>query len=138
MRVICVSENLSPSQIEDLGPEFLRRQEFGITTGREYVVLGLHFHVRARHRGTGAWVELKDDMDSISWAPLVLFRIIDARPSRHWRINVDGANVHLDLPQFERPHFHEDVADRDPEALRIRDEFCGLLDDEYPGTPTSS
>ncbi|MDE3137295.1 MAG: hypothetical protein KGL59_12020 [Acidobacteriota bacterium] len=135
MIVRCKLSYPTEEQIARLGPEFFRRRTFGIEPGEEYVVLGLTVDVGSRHMGLGPWVQIytrKHVVHAITFVPLCLFEVTDARVSQHWevRFSEGGTAVTLWPPSFYRPYYHDDLSEDMPEAVADFERVVKLLEDE--------
>ena len=112
MRVRCVKARPSDEEMAPLGLPQHVGQDFHLTQGKEYVVLGVQLAIGSNIHGTGVWLHLVSDYGSLSWAPLLLFEVIDGRGSRHWVLRAHSPKLVTLWPQaFYRDGFHEDLAD---------------------------
>ncbi len=110
MIVECLRTELRHQEKARLGASFSPRQGRLLQVGNRYPVLGLQYDVGSIIWGTGAWVQVPIARDRLLFAPLYLFEIVDARPSRHWHIRhwPDGA-VTLWPSSFYQEYFHGDL-----------------------------
>lgn len=116
MIVRCIEQYPTPAQLEVLGAEFYRKQGFGVTQGKEYLVLGLSFTIKASMLGTGAALMVEDDDGHPTDAPLCLFEIVDPQVSSYWEARAtENGWLTLWPPSFYRDHYHEDLFDGEPE-----------------------
>lgn len=106
------------------------QQDYHVTQGREYVVYGLSFAVGSNVHGTGVWVHIVSDHDHLTWAPIVLFEIVDPRSSRYWEARMQKSVFALWPRVFYRPHFHEELADGDVAAALEFSETRKMIEDE--------
>lgn len=126
MRVICAKICPSVEDLELLGESFVLEQDFGITLGKEYLVLGLTFFREPSFLGVGPVLLIEDDDDHPAYVPLCLFEVADARVSAHWEFfqERDGA-VSLWPPSFHAPYYIEDFSEGVPEVVadykKVRD-----------------
>jgi hypothetical protein len=104
-------------QLGLLGSGFYKNQSFGITVGREYLVLGLSVHRNSPVYGQAVCAEIVEDAGHRVAVPLLLFEVVDARASRHWRLRTwqDGM-VTLWPEPFYKEYFFDDLAESDPET----------------------
>lgn len=103
---------LTQAEAAAMGLSVSRGQDFHLTPGKEYPVIGLQFSVNTKVHGTGAWVHLVSDHGHLGWAPLVLFEILDPRVSRLWEIRTATPGVVTLWPSLlYTEFFHEDLAD---------------------------
>jgi len=136
MRVKCILEYPTDQHFERLG-DLYRRQAFGVTVGKKYVVLGVAFHINLPGFGTGVQIQFVNDNGNIGFAPLFLFEIIDGRPSRHWeaRFDEDGS-FQLQPSSFYKKYYHDDLSDGVEEVVEDFNRVRGLLEDESVGEST--
>ncbi len=113
MRIRFLS-NTTPSTPDNRSERGDVRQDFHFTTGREYVVLGLNFSTGNDIHGAGVWFHLLNDYEQLSWAPSVLFEIIDDRASSSWRLRLNGEEATLWPLVFYEDFFHDELAAGDP------------------------
>lgn len=115
-----------------MGDNFYREQSFHITPGKEYTVLGLQLEVGARLWGVGAYVQIASDYGGISFAPLELFEITDARASRFWEAHLwEGGAVTLWPAAFYRAYFHDDLSEQEPSAVAAYNLAKATIESEY-------
>lgn len=108
-----------------------RGQDFHLSEGKEYLVVGLQFAVGSNIHGTGTWLHLVNDNGHLSWAPLSLFDVLDPRVSRLWEIRQpDATVVTMWPPLLYREFFHEDLADADPNATGAFADLMRALETE--------
>ena len=117
MKVRCISTALTGEQIARFGSRFDVAQRFGLVAGAEYVVLGLVFAFGATARGTGPYVVVPIDQESVSTAPLSLFAVVDSSVPADWTLDVDQDEVTLLPPELASRYFFDDLSERRPKAL---------------------
>jgi hypothetical protein len=105
-------------------------QEFHLSVGRQYVVFGIQFANASALHGTGTWLHLLSDHGHLSWAPISLFEIVDARVSKHWRIRVDEYGVRLWPESFFRDFYHDDLSEDVPAVVEDFEKVRALLEAE--------
>ena len=135
MKVRCLRQYPTEEQVQALGPAFYRKQSFHLTVGREYLVFGLQLSVNANMLGTGAWIQIVSESERLSWAPLMLFEIVDPRVSRYWEVRhwPDGA-VTLWPNSFYRDYFHDDLSEGVPDLMKEFAAVRASLESEFePG-----
>lgn len=130
MKVKCISVFPTDQQIEKLG-DFYRQQAFGVTAGKEYVVLGIALHINLRHFGTGVQIQYLNDYGDIGHAPLFLFEITDGRPSKYWeaRFYEDGSFEFQPL-SFYKEYYHDDLSEGVDEIVEDFERVRVLLEAE--------
>lgn len=126
MIVECIRTELSHEEKARLGASFSPRQGRLLQVGNRYPVLGLQYDVGSIIWGTGAWVQVPVAADRLLFAPLYLFEVFDARPSRHWHLKhwPDGA-ITLWPPPFYQEYFHGDLEVGKEQALET---FSAVLE----------
>lgn len=112
MLVRCNRNYPTDEQLTILGEGFRQQQRFQITREADYIVLGIAFFRRSSVYGTGVYVSIEDDDGALISAPLLLFDIIDDRPSHYWQARVwdDGTFAWWPAIFFE-DYFHEELSD---------------------------
>jgi len=132
MIVICKQGYMSTDEAAlHLGEAYLPRQALHLTVGKHYVVFGINLAVRSNVHGTGVWLHILSDHRQLSWAPLILFDVIEPSVSQYWKVRVhEGGTVTLWPAEFYRRGFHEDLADRLPATEREFAELKKRIEDE--------
>jgi hypothetical protein len=127
MLIRCISVFPDEAQLEALGERFHRLQRFDITQGMTYTVLGLTFYVQSTVYGSGVYAELENDSGQLASAPLLLFEIVDERPSQHWVARLWSDGTFAWWPESFFQHGYHDrlsngVAEvrRDYELVRLK------------------
>ncbi len=130
MKVKCILEYPTDQQIERLG-DFYGKQAFGVTIGKEYVVLGVAFHINLPGFGTGVQIQFHDDDGNLAFAPLFLFEIIDGRPSRYWvaQFYEDG-RFKIQPLSFYKEYYHDDLSEGREEVVEDFNRVRKLLEAE--------
>lgn len=92
-------------------------QDFHVTVGASYLVIGLQFSVNSNVLGTGAWIHLVNDYGHLAWTPARMFEVIDSRVSSFWRVDfsIEG-QVRIWPELLLQEYFHDDLSDGDPVA----------------------
>lgn len=113
MKVRCLTERPTKEQALRLGCHYdWERQAFSVVTGKTYLVFGLSLV------GGELWVEISDDYEQISAAPLLLFEIVDPRVPPIWILAIQDAGAASLWPRaFHRAGFFEDLVECDPAAV---------------------
>ncbi len=112
MIIKCLYEYPSEEHIARLGPSFHRSQAFGLTVGREYVVVGLYSYIDSSLYGTGLYVEYVDDDGTLLQSPILLFEIVDARLSQFWQMRVwEDGSFTARPPSLECEYYHDRLSD---------------------------
>lgn len=110
MKVRCLSRQPTPEQMRRLGFDRRQRNEFAVTPGRVYTVLGLTFIAKSGFFGSGVTLQIIDDLDRWSLKPLCIFDIEDPRPSGLWIAGMlDDTDMGLWPESFFREGYHEDL-----------------------------
>lgn len=116
MRIKCIASQLTVDQVSALALTHVR-QDFHVTPGREYTVIGLDLSVGSVVQGTGVWVHLVTDFGHLTWAPLTLFEILDGRVSRYWVARSGPEGLTLWPQALYREFFHDDLSEDIPEVV---------------------
>src|SRR5882724_4361444 len=115
MKVRCISTYPNEEQMMKIG--LYPGQSFGVTIGKEYLVVGLSFQLNSGIFGTGLCVNVVDDGNYFVTIPLCLFEVLDARASRHWRIHTwEDGNITLWPESFYAPYYVDDHNEDFPEV----------------------
>ena|SRR5215813_6375975 len=138
MKVKCLAEYPNAEQRSRLGKGFNEKQDFHVTVGREYVVLGMEFYVDSSTRGTGVWVAFLCDYEHLTSAPLCMFTITDPRVSRFWECRDSDSNIIvLWPPSFYREYYHDDLSEDVKEVVEDFRQVRALIEGEFLDTPSS-
>lgn len=130
MRVKCISTYPTSINIEKLG-DFFTNQKFGVTINNEYIVIGISFHINLPGFGTGVQIQFFNDDDNLAFAPLSMFDIIDARPSRYWNARFyDDGSLEFQPPSLYRKYYHDDLSDGIPNIVDDMMHIRKLLEEE--------
>jgi len=110
---------------------FYRRQSFGVTIGKDYIVLGITFAIRSNLFGTGAVVQFQDDDGNIGFAPICIFEITDGAPSKYWvaRLDEDGS-LTFQPPSFYKEYYHDDLSSGEEDVRKDFEVILSLLKNE--------
>ena len=134
MKVKCILTYPDDPQIERLG-DFNRRQAFGVTLGKEYVVLGIAFHLKLPGFGTGVQIQFYNDANSIGFAPLFLFEITDGRPSKYWEARFyENGSFEFQPSSFYKKYYHDDLSEGVDEVVEDFNRVRALLEAESGGS----
>lgn len=123
MRVRCLRQRPSESEVAALGSKYYRSQSFHLTVGKEYVVIGLDFAIDSNVHGTGVWAHVVSDDGNLIWAPLTLLEITDARVSKYWEARVFDKGFKLWPRSLFKDFYHEDLAEG---VQEVKDDFHQL------------
>lgn len=120
MVIRCIAAAPSREQSFRLGAAFEpNKMDFGLESGRRYVVLGL----TAAHGAV--WADIETGSGWPVTAPLMLFEVLDPRPSRHWNVIYERDESLALLPaQLSESTFVSRLADGDPLAVAAYSELC--------------
>jgi len=140
MRVRCIQQRPSETQVTALGSSYYRSQSFHLTVGKEYVAIGLDLAIDSNVHGNGVWIHLVSDHGNLIWAPLALFEVTDPRVSKYWEARVFDEGLKLWPPSLFRDSYHEDLADGVAEVeddfrrvrARLEEEAYGHADTHAP------
>ncbi len=131
MKVKCRFGYPTPEQIEKLGPDFYKNQRFGVTIGKEYIVLALQFQIRDPGFGTGVAIQFVNDSGNIGFAPMFLFEIVDGRASNYWEARFwEDGSLTFWPPSFYREYYHDDLSEGVPEVVEDFKRVRALLESE--------
>lgn len=123
----CISKYPTDQQIEVLG-DFNRRQAFGATVGKEYLVLGIAFHINLPGFGTGVQLQFLDDDGDIGFAPLFMFEIVDGRPSKYWEARFyKNGSFEFQPPSFYKEYYHNNLSEGIDEVVNDFKRILALL-----------
>jgi hypothetical protein len=112
MKAKCISEKLTSEQITALGKNYFSNQDYHITIGKEYLVLGLIFS--SGKIGNGCFVEHLTDYGHYVLSPICLFDVIDKRISKYWKFEIDNdGDYRLWLPPTVKTYYHNDTSEED-------------------------
>src|SRR6266478_6039238 len=134
MKIVCVARRGETLPDHYLDPRIPRTREhdFRLTLGREYVVYAVAI------RKDQVWYYVVDDTDS--WFPIYkpapLFKIVDDRVSRHWRVKLTPGNLdHEVLLAFEEwasdDQFYDRLSDKEQAEVRVFRERRQQMDEEF-------
>ncbi len=131
MRVRAKADRLSEEQRTAIGGSLAQSSRLAVREGSEYVVLGMVLASNSRVLGSAMWVVFEDAAGNGVQAPLALFEIVSARPSKYWQVQkLSESEVALCPSEFARPHFFEDAAEGDASARAELARIRALLDAE--------
>lgn len=132
MKVLCVHSFIDDDLVKKYGfsasgPDFYGR----ISVGTEYVVLGLTYDPKMSDYAGNPIVEVKDDAGCLTALPIILFEIVDPRPSLYWQIRYDGGGWLTLYPEsFYQEYYHDDLSEGVPEVEADFARVCDLLEKE--------
>ena len=138
MRVLCLGNRSSdlPSSVRALEAYQLMDTEFGLETGKSYVVYAMD-HV------AGRCLDLLVDPGGVLSAPAEMFRLVDGRMSRYWvysqeRIPRLGLATDVTLSLWGYPEYVESndyrmgLIDGREEDLKVFRAYRDAMDLEFP------
>lgn len=133
MKVKCTATKLSTEQKLLLGIRESYSPEYQLTVGATYTVLGISFVAKSEFFGSGAFLEMKDDLaPHISFVPFCLFEVVDPRPSRFWRAKSLGdCDFSLSPEEFYADYFHDELSDQEPRVVEVFDRVVEKLETEF-------
>lgn len=133
MKVRCVTHVPSAEQLRDYGFDSRYQHRFDVTKGKEYTVLGLTTMVESPALGAGVHLDIIDDFDRWALSPLLLFEVVDPRPSRHWIARKVGSEAGLALwpESFFQEAYHDRLTDGVPEIVADFRRVRHLLENEF-------
>lgn len=114
MKVRCKQELPNKEEAERLGENYRPGQQvFHLVIGDEYVVYALRFR-----RGE-LWIDLRDEMNYLWSAPLLLFEIIDHTIPDWWEVHQLSAtgDMFVGPPELFQEYFHDDLIESVPEVV---------------------
>lgn len=113
MKVRCRATTLTDERRNSIGGMLADRNSWALSTGDEYLVLGLTFSFGNRELGTGAWIEYENRRQGeyLLTAPLDLFEIVDAKPSVIWDFQADSEMATLWPNSFYRSGYRDRLSD---------------------------
>lgn len=130
MKVRCISPYPTDRQIEKLG-KFYKKQSFGVSVGKEYLVLGITFLINSALFGTGVIIDFHDDDGNVGNAPLFLFEITDRRSSKYWEAKFhDDGSFQLQPSSFYKENYHDLLSDGVEEVMEDFKRVLALLEAE--------
>jgi hypothetical protein len=132
MKVYCAATYPSQQQRHSLGKEFYQYQDFHVTIGKEYTVLGVQFEVRSKIFGTGCWIKIVSDHGHLTTAPILLFTLVDGRISQFWEARLRTNSSFAIWPaSFYKAHYFEDLSEGVVEVVRDFDRVRELIEFEF-------
>lgn len=118
MTVKCIGVSLTDEQRKKLGASHTLRTVYQLSVGTLYTVLGITLAVHSRIFGSATLFEIRDDAGRCYSIPACLFDIVDARPSKFWRVRKRGElDVALWPEEFYREFFHDDLSEGVPDVV---------------------
>ena len=135
MKVRCLANNLTDSQIKALGIENLYAPTYQLTVGKIYNVLSLTVLVRSSIYGSGIVVDIVEDGHKFCVSiPLCLFEITDPRPSSFWIAKTDlDFSLTLWPLEFYSKFFHDDLTDGIEDVQKVFDSVVKKIEQEFEG-----
>jgi hypothetical protein len=129
MVIKCISEKPNELQAKYL-PKMYRRADFHISSGTEYVVLGISFMLDDSV-GRCSFVEITSDYGHLSSVPLFLFEIVDPRVSKYWTLRqFDPFTFALWPNDFYTEYFHDDLSNNLMDAVERFNKIKAKLEEE--------
>ena len=127
MLVKCLRTQPDDEQKKALGAyyeKYASKQDCHLTTGKDYLVLGLTMNTGIPRMALGILVTVLCDFGHIESYPIVLFEVLDGTVDPEWQVHVcrDGI-VEVEPELMHTPHFEEDHSERVPEIRKAFDEL---------------
>ena len=117
MKVKCILEKVTQNQISVLGKNPDRKNDFGITVDKEYIVFGLTFYFDGW--GNGCFVQIITDNDHLIQVPILLFEVVDNRMSSLWEFKLfSSGTIAMWPPSFYAEFYHDDLFEEIPEIVK--------------------
>ncbi len=136
MKVRCIRNTPTNEELQRLGFDQRIEHRFYVTPHQVYPVLGMTFLTESSALGAGVTLEIIDDFDRWALAPLILFEIIDPRPSRYWLARrLGNGDLALWPESFSRDYYHDDLTDGVPEVVADFRRVRALLEAEFSDAP---
>jgi hypothetical protein len=127
MKVKCISKNPDIKLINKYLDFFAVAQDFHLTEGKEYLVLGIIVLKQDL-----ILLEILSDFNHLVSAPIDLFEIIDNRISKFWVIDHDERLTTIRPQLFNRAYFHDDLFEGEDNLLNIEfDKLLHILKEEF-------
>lgn len=118
MKVRCIQSELSDRQRSELGCH--ASTNFAVTKEKTYLVLGIWYAYKSLQMGSGLFMLVVGDHGYPVPVPLVLFEVVDARPSCKWMLMKDGEyEASLWPRELEDKYFIDRLTDGEPQAKKI-------------------
>ncbi|AWF80679.1 hypothetical protein BTJ40_07540 [Microbulbifer sp. A4B17] len=132
MKVKAVATKLTCAQKKELNIDQRKQFEWQLTVNKEYLIISVRNIIGSSFYGNSVLLELEDDYGRLLFCPICLFQVVDDRPSRFWRVSLDGSNLSLQVKEFcDNPELSEKILDREPEALLEFEKIKAKLDAEF-------
>lgn len=104
------------------------KQDFGLKKGNIYIAFGLYYNEG------NPWVDIVCEETKTPYlhpVPLMLFDIIDGRPSKYWDIRMDkNGDMIMRPPSFYKEYYHDDLFEEIPEVVEDFMRIKSLLENE--------
>lgn len=132
MIVECKTNALDSAIVRELGiPEPRCPKYSSITPKKKYVVLGVECPSNYKIFDGLVTIHIKNDQGGLTMAPLLLFDVIENRPSQHWKIKSDATGFLSMLPEpFFVKFFHDDLSEGLTEVVDEFRRISRLLEEE--------
>jgi len=127
----CISDRLGDDAVPQCGSavrrKILSEKPSAVEPGRTYLVYGVALLELV------IYVVVDTGLNVLTLAPMRLFEILDGRVSRYWTVSLKPGSDDLFVapPPFHRPHFLEDFADGEPQAVQEVLRFRSLMEREW-------
>ncbi|WP_316812829.1 hypothetical protein [Pedobacter heparinus] len=116
MKIKCIAIKLEKDQLILLGKYGNAKNHFSVSIGKEYIVFGLTF--RFEEFGSGCFVEILSDNNHLIQVPILLFNMIDPRPSKHWEIKQFSEKlITFWPPSMYKDFYHDDLSEDVPDVV---------------------
>ena len=131
MKIKCIKNSLESQEQDRYGDRFYP-QDFHVTPGKEYTVLGITFVRDKKVWGTGVYYELDFERRRIIRVPIDCFEVIDHRISLYWvakEIEDGFFAIWPDL--FFKEFFHDDLYESVETAVGEFEQIVNLMVNEH-------
>lgn len=130
MQIKCISLKLSNDQLSKHGRHAAVTNNYVITINKCYNVFGLTFNFS--DFSVGCFVEIISDNNNLVHVPIVLFEIVDNRPSNYWVVKkFSDGTVTLWPPSFYQEFYHDDLSEGVPEIMEDFKRVKEMILSEY-------
>jgi hypothetical protein len=132
MKLRGIASELTPEQRATIGGLRNQRGSWAVHVGKLYLAYGLFFTFNDPQLGSTGWVLRELHPGVLAGAPLVLFDVVDPRPSGLWRFSqtADGI-MHLEPEAVLNSSLVEDAADGKRAAREQVAALTEALDREF-------
>jgi hypothetical protein len=130
MKVRCIQNELTDRQRSELGSH--ASQNFAVTKEKTYLVLGIWYLYKSAYIGSGVFMLVIGDHGYPVPVPLVLFEVVDPRPSCKWTLTKDGEYEASLLPrELQDKYFIDRLTDGERDDVEIFKKLVVDLENEF-------